>query len=457
MVARLYQLRRGTFDVSRLRILPRGEHLLVMDRVSGRWLTLPQSLEPLLPLLGARLLDVPDRYRTQIGRLRQLLTEHNVGTVGTERRFSQLNTIILKLTNACNYACSYCYDFEHFERATVLSADLGTQALRQALDLVETDLWVILHGGEPMLMWELIEKLVHAGELLAVERGKRIHFMGQSNFSRLNDRVVEFSRAHAIAWGVSMDGWAEVHDRFRRTHAGAGTYGVFEAALARYPDFVRDCGVMSTITAANQSQLIQIARHFRDVGMASWDWSLFQPIGRGRSSGKVFGLDAATLVAAWDVLFDAVEAGEFDGFPILPVKKYIDNFVSGPGGNMCMRGECGAARDLTSISANGTVEACDCIDPTGPLAGLGNLLTSTLAAARESPVAQTIRARDLGKAPCDDCIWFGVCGGTCLAHAPSLDEVWDIGCAVAMRAFDRISDSMVASDNLVRYVHGLAA
>jgi uncharacterized protein len=191
--------------------------------------------------------------------------------------------------------------------------------------------------------------------------------------------------------------------------------------------------------------------------MASWDWSLFQPIGRGRSSGKVFGLDAATLVAAWDVLFDAVEAGEFDGFPILPVKKYIDNFVSGPGGNMCMRGECGAARDLTSISANGTVEACDCIDPTGPLAGLGNLLTSTLAAARESPVAQTIRARDLGKAPCDDCIWFGVCGGTCLAHAPSLDEVWDIGCAVAMRAFDRISDSMVASDNLVRYVHGLAA
>jgi uncharacterized protein len=191
--------------------------------------------------------------------------------------------------------------------------------------------------------------------------------------------------------------------------------------------------------------------------MASWVLCLFKPIGRGRSIGNAFGLDPEALVAAWDALFEAVEAGEFDGFPILPVKKYIDNFVSGPGGNMCMRGECGAGRDLASISANGTIEACDCIDPTGPLAGLGNLRTSTLAAARESPVAQTIRARDLSHAPCDDCIWFGVCGGTCLAHAPSLNEPWDVGCAVALRAFDRISMSLVDGDKLVRYVHGLAA
>jgi uncharacterized protein len=138
------------------------------------------------------------------------------------------------------------------------------------------------------------------------------------------------------------------------------------------------------------------------------------------------------------------------------VKKYLDNFIAGPGGNMCMRGECGAARDLLSVSADGVVEACDCIDPTGPLSGLGDLKSSTLAAARESPVAEAIRARDLSQAPCEDCIWFGVCGGTCLAHAPSVNEVWADGCALAMRAFDRISNSLVQGDRLVRYLQSVA-
>jgi uncharacterized protein len=449
------QLDRGLFDASRVRAMERGDWLLVMDRISGAWLTLDPRLAPLLPLAGADPGALPANLRENVADLRGLLLEHNVGRRGSERHFSALNTIILKLTNACNYACSYCYDFEKFEKATMLTYEYARRAIDQALALADPELCVILHGGEPMLVWELVERIVETGESLAKDRGKRIVFIGQSNFSRLDDRIVAFTQRHRIAWGVSVDGIPEVHDHFRVTHAGEGTYVAFARALEHYPKFVRRCGVMSTITSVNQGRLLETARHFRDLGMPSWDWSLFQPIGRGRAGAARFFLDTEILLRSWNELFQAVEDGEFDGFAVQPVQKYLNNFINGPGGNMCMRGECGAARDLLSISATGTIEACDCIDPTGPLSGLGNLDSSTLAEARDSSVAREIRARDLSSAPCGECIWLGVCGGTCLAHAPSLNGVWADGCALAMLAFDRISASLVRHDRLVTYLESV--
>src|SRR4051812_16994007 len=188
---------RPAFDASRLRLLDRGTHTLVMDRVSGHWLTIESESVPLVQLVATRDELLPEPVRVPVADLRALLLEHGVGATGGERHFGGLNTVILKLTNACNLACSYCYDFESFERATVLPVEMATRALDEALELVESELWVILHGGEPMLLWDTIEAIVLEGERLSDKHGKRINFVGQTNLSRLNDRVVGFSTEHA--------------------------------------------------------------------------------------------------------------------------------------------------------------------------------------------------------------------------------------------------------------------
>ncbi|MGW1957584.1 radical SAM protein [Streptomyces sp. NPDC001920] len=447
-------LHRDRFDPSRVRALRRGDYLLVMDRVSGHWVTIDSPTGKLLPLVTSPAHRLPEQIRGPVARLRGLLVERGIGVIGSERRFEALNTVILKLTNACNHACSYCYDYETFERAVALSRDTAVSALQQALDLAEQELQVILHGGEPMLVWHLVEELVTTGRRLAARQGKQIRFMGQTNLSRLSDAIVDFSLRNDITWGVSVDGGPDLHDHFRVDHKGRGTYVHFSRALERYPAFVRGCGVMSTITSANQGRLLELARHFRDLAMKSWDWSLFQPTGRGRERQAQFTLDPVSLVGAWVELFDAVEGGEFDGFPVLPVKKYVDNFLAGPGRNMCMRPQCGAGRDLLSVSADGTVEACDCIDPTGPLSDLGSV-EEGLVAARSSDTAALIRSRDLSGTQCSECIWYGVCGGTCLAHAPELNGVGQESCAVALCAFDKISYSLAHTPHLLGYLRTL--
>jgi uncharacterized protein len=110
---------------------------------------------------------------------------------------------------------------------------------------------------------------------------------------------------------------------------------------------------------------------------------------------------------------------------------------------------------LVSISSDGTIEACDCIDPKGPLGNLGNLATGTIAGARACAKAAKIRARDVQHKECGKCIWFGVCGGTCLAHAGDVEEVWPEGCAVALNAFDRISAAFASGEKIQSYFASL--
>jgi uncharacterized protein len=331
-------------------------------------------------------------------------------------------------------------------------------AVDEALRLAPGPVSVLLHGGEPTLRFGVIREVVSEGERLALEYGKKVQFVVQSNLSRLTPDIVEFSSAHEMYWGISFDGPAPINDRLRVLHNGSGTYRYLERALEEFPEFTRRCSVLSTITAANHHQLPMLARHFRDLGFPSWDWSLFQPIGAGRDGGCTLNYSLDTLIASWNELFEAVEVGEFHGFYLGPVMDYLNNFILGPGGNMCQREHCGAARDLLSVSYDGTIEACDCIDRKGPLANLGLIQLQTrdgLLNARNSAKAEMIRSRDVRHGECGDCAWLAVCGGSCLAHAPSLHGIYVSQCRIATNAFMKIAASIAASDRLRGYWEAL--
>lgn len=437
-----------------IRAMDLGDKTLVMDRQNGKWVIMErESAGPFLSLLAYDDADLSDPILAKKRGVTDSLISRGLGGEVFEPT-GKLNTLILKITKACNYRCSYCYDMEPEDHPSRLDFHVARSALEEAVDLCSGRLLVILHGGEPTLFFPLIERLVLEGERLADRYGKEVRFGGMSNFSRLDRRMVEFSLQHGISWGVSLDGPPDLNDRFRILSDGGGTYRHFEMALEKFPDFVRGCGVLSTITSHNQDKLLEIARHFRDLGMPNWDWSLFQPIGRARENEEDFAFSTDRVIESWHQLFQAVEAGEFDGFGVSPIVDYLQNFVTGPGPNMCLRKSCGAARDLLSISSDGTIEACDCIDRQGPLAGLGLVQIETgdsLRRARESELAEHIRSRNVETGQCGECIWYAICGGTCLAHAKSINGISENQCRISMTAFTCIAESVAKSDALKRY------
>jgi uncharacterized protein len=436
----------------RIAVLERGSKLLLMDRYTGRSVYAPKTSGQTFRLLGTS----EDRLPPELASLRRELTATlaSQGIGGPlPPRSDTLNTLILKLTNACNYACTYCYDYEPEETATTLDLELAIRSVTEALESCTTGLQVVFHGGEPFLVFEHIKQIVVAGEDRARHLGKQVIFAGQTNLSRLTAETISFSQEHGIHWGFSLDGPARQNDVFRVLRNGAGTHDRFERALGQFPEFVRSCSAMATITSANYDNLLGISRYFQSRGLRGWDWSLFQPIGRGRWRPEVY-FEIDKLIDSWNELFDAVVSGEFDGFAISPIIKYVDNFINGPGRNMCMRKGCGAARDLLSISSDGQIEACDCIDPHGPLSDLGNTKLITLTRAHESETAKLIRSRDVEKGRCGTCIWLAVCGGTCMARAQTLDGICEDECQLALNAFDRISSHLSESARLREYLSG---
>jgi uncharacterized protein len=441
-------------DWTRLSIVPlTDEQTLVIDRGNGKWVLTPAENTRFVQLLNAPAQALPGPALERRDRLANEFYGLGLGiqSYGTPK---DLNTIILKLTKACNYACSYCYDMEPDDKIDHLPLETAVEVIREGLELTPRRLGIILHGGEPTLLFKVLREIVLEGERLAEEMAKEILFVGQTNLSRLNQEMVDFFQTHRVHWGISLDGPPELNDQFRVLRNGAGTYRYFETALERFPDFVRSCGVMSVITSRNDSRLLPIARHFRALGMPAWDWSLFYPIGQGRLQGELFQFDTDRLLESWDELFDSVVDGEFDGMKIAPVYSYLENFFVGPGRNMCMKRECGAGRDLLSVSSDGTIAACDCIDRKGPHANLGLVQigsSNSLKTARASETAERIRSRDMSLGQCNTCPWFAVCGGTCMAHASELNGIWEPQCRLAMLAFSRIATSLAESDGLRRY------
>jgi uncharacterized protein len=447
-------------ELRSLSLLPLGEKALVMDRANGKWVMVAADAAPLVRLLPFEEAAVPPDLRPRRAEMLRALAAAGLGSAPYVPR-RVFNALILKLTTACNFRCAYCYSTEPHGALSHMPLEIALRSMEEALkreteappNAGRPDLLVILHGGEPGLVFPLIRRLVLEGERMAERAGKRIAFGGQTNLSPLSQEMVNFSLAHHIAWGVSLDGPPEWNDTFRVLADGGGTYRYFEKARSEYPEFIRSCGILTTVTSANQDHLLAIARHFRDCGAAGWGWTLFQAAGLGREQAGRFAISYERLIAAWDELFAAVEAGEFQGFEVGPVVRYLENLVCGPGSNMCMRQGCGAARELLSVSADGTIEACDCIDPQGPLAHLGRVdgTGDSLRRAADSDRARLVRSRDVTAGACGVCIWLPLCGGTCMAYAPSLHGRSEGHCAVARNAFTRVAQSLARSAALKRY------
>lgn len=359
--------------------------------------------------------------------------------------------LILKLTNACNFACTYCYDHNKAcDKAVHMDIKVAMNAIEQALSLCSKGLRIIFHGGEPFHVFELIKKIVPDAEKMAASRDKLIFFTGQTNFSLFNDDILNFSKKHHIKWGISLDGPATVNNTFRIHKDGGGTHKRFEKCMQRYPGLIRQSTVLATITSANQSKLSEISRYFRACGFKAWDWSLFYSF-RPTEDTRRISIKISDLLHSWNELFDDVIKGEFDGFSVLPVLNYVNNFLDGPVHHACLRRFCAAGRELLSVSVDGQIKACDCIDPKSSIANMGNINQITLQEALDCHTARRIRSRDSQRSKCKKCIWLGVCGGTCLAHVKSLHEVNEIECQIALNAFNRISKELASSTRLTEY------
>ena len=139
-----------------------------------------------------------------------------------------IKALCLHVAHTCNLNCSYCFASQgkyQGERA-VMSYEVG----KRALDfLVENsgsrrNLEVDFFGGEPLMNFDVVKKLVAYARSIEKEKGKNFRFTLTTNGVLIDDEVIEFANKEMSNVVLSLDGRKEIHDRFRVDYAGNGSF-----------------------------------------------------------------------------------------------------------------------------------------------------------------------------------------------------------------------------------------
>lgn len=185
---------------------------------------------------------------------------------------SHVKTITLQVTDACNMACTYCY--QHNKSVHSMTFDVAKKFLGMLLDADElTNSYitstksdgVILDfiGGEPWLEIDLITKVSDwfIAELFRRKHPWAIKFMldvCSNGLLHFDNRVQEYLKIHDkhLYYNISIDGNKELHDSCRIDLHGNGTYDRAIKAVHDYrKTFNGVMGSKMTVAPANVGKL----------------------------------------------------------------------------------------------------------------------------------------------------------------------------------------------------------
>jgi Fe-coproporphyrin III synthase len=226
-------------------------------------------------------------------RISSFIRELSDPTPAGPRRNPPGPVVIWNLIRRCNLTCRHCYSIS---ADTDFKGELATDEVFKVMDDLKAYKVpvLILSGGEPLLRPDIFD---------IARRSKAMGFYTalSSNGTLIDERNIDAIADIGFDYvGISLDGIAETHDRFRRKE------GAFVASLAGLR-LCRDrgikVGVRYTMTEENAHDLHPLLQLVRDEDIQRFYFSHLNYAGRGNKNRKT---DAAHLTTrtAMGALFE---------------------------------------------------------------------------------------------------------------------------------------------------------
>ncbi|MFT4270296.1 MAG: anaerobic sulfatase maturase [Pantoea sp.] len=357
-----------------------------------------------------------------------------------QRRFH----VMAKPTGSrCNIDCTYCFylhkeNLLHQERSAGMSDEVLEQFIRQYIDGQDGEQVVFSwQGGEPTLMGlEYFEKVITLQKKYQ-KPGQRIENDLQTNGILINDNWARFLKQHHFLVGLSIDGPAELHDRYRITRSGKPTFDKVMEGVAALKRHQVPFNALVTVNRTNARFPLEVYRFLtRELGAT---YIQFNPCVEPREfqqtaphfwrddSIPVTGTrrahpgDLDSIVTDW-----SVDPDDWGRFLIKVFEEWVNNDLGrvqvnlfetavaqtmGKPAQICVTSEfCGKG---LAIEKNGDIFACD--HYVYPEYQLGNIHTNSLAhlAFSERQKAFGMGKRDTLPRACKQCPYLKLCWGEC--------------------------------------------
>lgn len=369
-----------------------------------------------------------------------------MGGIGDTITFSEASrfghstafSLMLKpVGSRCNLRCSYCY---YLDKASLYGGHEPVMDLRllekcvsdfcASCDLPE--LTVEWHGGEPLLAgMDFFRKAV------ALERkysgGRPVHNTVQTNGTLLNGEWTAFFHDNDFLVGLSLDGPEDVHDRFRRTAGGGGTFRTVMHGLEALHRGKVEFNTLTTVSKAGEGRGAEVYRFLKAAGSR---YMQFMPVyehvflsgspsAGGCSSAAIAPPTAVdSVLAPWSVdpkafgrylcdIFDVWIRGDIGRCFVLTFDAALSSWCGVQPGICTFCESCGG--NLT-VEHNGDIYPCDhFVYPGWKLGNIRDVSLRDAATSREMAVFGLSKRTDLPR-KCLRCQWLIACRGGCPKH-----------------------------------------
>ncbi len=171
---------------------------------------------------------------------------------------------------ACNLDCAYCFflskDMLYPGGRFRMTDEVLQEYLRQLFEAHAglPEVLIAWQGGEPTLMGlDFFRRSVEIAKRHQ-RTGQRVVYTIQTNGTLIDEEWAAFFKEHAFLVGVSIDGPRDVHDTYRVTRGGRGSFEKVMRGLGHLRDAGVEWNALTTVHDANAARGREIYRFLRD-------------------------------------------------------------------------------------------------------------------------------------------------------------------------------------------------
>jgi uncharacterized protein len=277
-----------------------------------------------------------------------------------------LTTMVLNVTNQCNLACTYCYEYSEDKIVDTENGlkpkFMSEETARQSVEFMLKEsgdnkvAHITFFGGETLLNFPVLKQTIAYARQRGAELGKAVDFSLTTNGTLLKPEIIEFLAENQVGVTISIDGPREVQDKFRVFHNGTGSYDVvapkIKELLKRHTS--RPIGARVTLTSGKMD-IKRIYTHLTEE-MGFWEVG-FAPVTTSPTRGHAIS-DAGyddMLGQFRDLAYEFLEASvqnRHHGFS--NVKETLEELHKG----VSKAFPCGAGLGLLGVATDGDVALC---------------------------------------------------------------------------------------------------
>ena len=370
----------------------------------------------------------------------QLFTEDSYKDVVIDfkKRKTVVKALCLHMAHDCNLACKYCFAEEgtyHGQPRELMSEEVGKRALDFLIENSgsRVNLEVDFFGGEPLMNFEVVKKLVAYGREREKETGKNFRFTLTTNGMLLNDEVIDFCNEEISNVVLSLDGRKEVNDLMRPTPNGKGS---FDVIVPKFKRFVEKRGDKSyylrgTFTR-NNLDFYEDFKCMADMGFK--EISIEPVVAPADSPYAIREEDIPKICEEYDKLAKDLIERKKAGKPVTFFHFKLD-LTGGPCVYKRLSG-CGSGTEYLAVTPSGDLYPCH------QFVGLdGFKLGTVFNGVDNTEVVDEFKCCNVyAKDKCRECFARFYCSGGCAAnsyqfHGHILDA-YDIGCELQRKRIE---------------------